>query len=115
MSSSVNGTSRNGKSKQSKNGKNEANSKNVNTNGESFLAPITFYEQTKFGAASTEFKKANKSYQVKLDRLKIDQENVKTYYKTDLDLIVYEKVKGLKAEGLSENISEEQSYSSLHE
>ena len=81
--------------------KNEANSKNGNTNGESLLA-ITSYEQTKLEAATAEFEKVNKSYQVRLDRLKIDQENFKTYYKTDLDLIVYEKVKGLKAEALSE-------------
>ena len=87
MSSSVNGKSKNGKPKQSKNGKNEANSKNGNTNGESLLVPIK----------------------------KIHQENFKTCYKTDLDLIVYDKGKGLKAEGLSENISEEQMYFSLHE
>ena len=54
MSGPVNGTSKSNKSKPRKNSKDETNGKPGSNNGESLLAPINSYEQTKIESANKE-------------------------------------------------------------
>ena len=108
MSSPVNGTSKSSKTKLRKNNKNEANGKSRSSNGESLLAPINSYEQTKIESANKEYEDAKQSYTERVENIKQKKTEFKQEYKQEL--IVYEKIKALKAEGLSGNISEEQTY-----
>ena len=108
MSIPTNGTSKSSKTKLRKNSKDETNGKTGNDNGESLLAPINSYEQTKIESASKAYKDAKQSYTKRVENIKQQKTEFKQEYKQEL--IVYEKVKALKAEGLSGNISEEQSY-----
>ena len=108
MSSPVNGTSKSSKGRLGKNSKDETNGKSGNGNGESLLAPINSYEQTKINSANKAYEEAKQSYLDRLDSAKQKKAEFKQGYKQEL--IVYEKVKALKAEGLSGNISEEQTY-----
>ena len=107
MSSPANGTSKSSK-KPRRSSKDETNGKSSNGNGESLLAPINSYEQTKIDSANKAYEDAKQSYAERLDNLKQKKVEFKQGYKQEL--IVHEKVKGLKAEGLSGNISEEQTY-----
>ena len=113
MSSLVNGTSKSNKTKQRKNSKDDTNGKHGSTNGESLLAPINSYEQTKTESVNKEYDDAKQSYTERLENIKQKQADFKRDYKQEL--IVYEKVKALKAEGLSGNISEEQTYVRLND
>ena len=107
MSSPTNGSSKSSKTKLRKNSKDETNGRSGNGNGESLLAPINSYEQTKIESASKAHEDAKQIYTKRLENIK----QQKTEFKQEL--IVYEKVKALKAEGLSGNISEEQTYARL--
>ena len=108
MLSPVNGTSKSSKGKLRKNSKDETNGKSGNGNGESLLAPINSHEQTKIDSANKAYEEAKQSYLDRLDSAKQKRAEFKQGYKQEL--IVYEKVKALKAKGLSGNISEEQTY-----
>ena len=108
MSSPINGTSKSSKTKRRKSSKDETNGKSGNGNGNSLLAPINSYEQTKIDSASKEYDDATQNYIDRVEHLKKLKTEFKQQYKQEL--IVYEKVKALKAEGLSGNISEEQTY-----
>ena len=108
MSSPANGTSKDSKTKLRKNSKDETNGKSGNGNGDSLLAPITSYEQTKIDSANKAYEEAKQSYTERLGNIKQKRAEFKQGYKQEL--IVYEKVKALKAEGISGNISEEQTY-----
>ena len=103
MSSPTNGTSKSSKTKQRKSSKDETNGKSGNGNGDSLLAPINSYEQTKIDAASKAYDDATQSYIDRVEHLKKLKTEFKQQYKQEL--IVYEKVKALKAEGLLGNIS----------
>ena len=72
------------------------------------LAPINSYEQTKIDSANKAYEEAKQSYAERLDNLKQRKTEFKQGYKQELK--VHEKVKELKAEGLSGTISEEQTY-----
>ena len=108
MSSPANGTSKSSKTKPRRNSKDETNGKSGNGNRDSLLAPITSYEQTKIDSANKAYEEAKQSYTERLDNIKQKRAEFKQGYKQEL--IVYEKVKSLKAEGLAGNISEEQTY-----
>ena len=108
MSSPANRTSKGGKTKPRRNSKDETNGKSGNGNGDSLLAPITSYEQTKIDSANKAYEEAKQSYTERLDNITQKRAEFKKGYKQEL--IVYEKVKSLKAEGLAGNISEEQTY-----
>ena len=108
MSSPTNGSSKSSKTKLRKNSKDETNGKSGNGNGESLLAPINSYEQTKIESESKAYEDAKQSYTDRIENLKKLKTEFKQQYKQEL--ILYEKVKTLKAEGLSGNISEEQTY-----
>ena len=108
MSTPVNGTSKSSKTKLRKNSKDETSGKTGNGNGESLLAPINSYEQTKLDSASKAYDDATQSYTDRVENLKKLKSEFKQQYKQEL--IVYEKVMALKNEGLSGNISEEQTY-----
>ena len=104
MSSPLNGSSKSSKTKLRKLSKDETNGRSGNGNGEFLLAPINSYEQTKIDSANKEFDDATQSYIDRVEHLR----KLKTEFKQEL--IVYEKVKALKAKGLSGNISEGQTY-----
>ena len=70
MSSLVNGTSKNNKTKQRKNSKDDTNGKHGSTNGESLLAPINSYEQTKTESVNKEYDDAKQSYTERLENIK---------------------------------------------
>ena len=108
MSSPVNGTSKSSKIKSRKNSKDETSGKSGNGNGESLLAPINSYEQTKIESANKEYEDAKQSYIDRVQNIKQKRSEFEKEYKQEL--IVYDKVKALKSEGLSGNISEEQTY-----
>ena len=108
MSSPANGTSKSSKTKPRRNSKDETNGKSGNGNGNSLLAPIASYEQTKIDSANKAYEEAKQSYTERLENIKQKRAEFKQGYKQEL--IVYEKVKSLKAEGLAGNISEEQTY-----
>ena len=111
MSSPANGTSKsskNGKLKHGKDSKSEANGKNSSTNGESLLAPITHYEQTKLDSINKEYEEKKKEHDERLENYRKKWADFKKNYKAEL--IVYEKIKTLKGEKLSGTISEEQTY-----
>ena len=108
MSSPLNGSSKSSKTKLRKSSKDETNGRSGNGNGESLLAPINSCEQTKIDSANKEFDEATQSYIDRVEHLRKLKAEFKQQYKQEL--IVYEKVKALKAEGLSGNISEEQTY-----
>ena len=108
MSSPLNGSSKSNKTKLRKSSKDETNGRSGNGNGESLLAPINSYEQTKIESANKAFDDATQSYIDRVEHLKKSKTEFKQQYKQEL--IVYEKVRALKAEGLSGNISEEQTY-----
>ena len=96
------------KTKLRKNSKDETNGKTGNGNGESLLAPINSYEQTKIESAIKAYEDAKQSYTERVENVKQKKTEFKQEYKQEL--ISYEKVKALKAEGLSGNISEGQTY-----
>ena len=108
MSSPLNGSSKSNKTKLRKFSKDETNGRSGNGNGESLLAPINSYEQTKIKSANKAFNDATQSYIDRVEHLKKSKSEFKQQYKQEL--IVYEKIRALKAEGLSGNISEEQTY-----
>ena len=108
MSTPVNGTSKSSKTKLRKSSKDETNGKTGNGNGESLLVPVNSYEQTKLDSASKAYDDATQSYTERVENLRKLKTEFKQQYKQEL--IVYEKVKALKNEGLSGNISEEQTY-----
>ena len=108
MSSPLNGSSKGSKTKLRKTSKDETNGRSGNGNGESLLAPINSYEQTKIESENKAFDDATQSYLDRVEQLKKIKTEFKQQYKQEL--IVYEKVRALKAEGLSGNISEEQTY-----
>ena len=108
MSSPLNGSSKSNKTKLRKSSKDETNGRSGNGNGESLLAPINSYEQTKIESANKAFDDATQSYIDGVEHLKKSMTEFKQQYKQEL--IVYEKVRALKTEGLSGNISEEQTY-----
>ena len=108
MSSPLNGSSKSNKTKLRKSSKDETNGRSGNGNGESLLAPINSYEQTKIESANKAFDDATQSYIDRVEHSKKLKTEFKQQYKQEL--IVYEKVRALKAEGLSGNISEEQTY-----
>ena len=113
MSSPANGTSKSGKTKLRKNSKDETNGKSGNDNGESLLAPINSYEQTKLESVNKEYEDAKQSYIDRVKNIKQKRAEFEKQYKQEL--VVCEKVKALKAEGLSGNISEEQTYVRLND
>ena len=108
MSSPANGTSKSSKTKLRKNSKDETNGKSGNGNGESLLATINSYEQTKIDSSNKAYEDAKQSYADRLENITQKKTEFEQGYKQEL--IVHEKVKALKAEGLSGNISEEQTY-----
>ena len=112
MSSPANGTSKGGKAKSRRNSKDETNGKPGNGVGESLLAPINSYEQTKLESASKEYEDAKQSYVDRVKNIKQKRAEFEKQYKQEL--VVYAKVKALKSEGLSGNISEEQTYVRLN-
>ena len=112
MSSPANGTSKGSKTKSRKNSKDETNGKPGNGNGESLLAPINSYEQTKLDSANKEYEDAKQSYVDRVKNIKQKRAEFEKQYKQEL--VVYAKVKALKSEGLSGNISEEQTYVRLN-
>ena len=89
MSTPVNGTSESSKTKLRKNSKDETNGKTGNGNGESFLAPINSYEQTKLDSARKAFDDATQSYTDRVENFKKLKSEFKQQYKQEL--IVYEK------------------------
>ena len=86
--------------------------KSGNGNGESLLAPINSYEQTKLESANKEYEDAKQSYVERVKNIKQKRAEFEKQYKQEL--VVYAKVKALKTEGLSGNISEEQTYVRLN-
>ena len=108
MSSPANGTSKSSKTKLRKNSKDETNGKSGNGNGESLLATINSYEQTKIDSSNKAYEDAKQSYADRLENITQKKTEFEQGYKQEL--IVHEKVKALKAKGLSGNISEEQTY-----
>ena len=70
MSSPANGTSKSGKTKLRKNSKDETNGKSGNGNGESLLAPINSYEQTKLESANKEYEVAKQNYADRVKNIK---------------------------------------------
>ena len=98
MSSPANGTGKSNKIKPRRSSKEEINGKSGNGNGESSLAPINSYEQTKIDSANKAYEDAKQSYAERLDSLKHKKAEFKKGYRQEL--IIYEKVKDLKAEGL---------------
>ena len=91
MSILANGTSKRSKTKQRKDSKNETNGKSGNTNGESLLAPINSYEQTKLDSVNKEYKDAKKGYLNRVENIKNKKADFKSNYKTEL--ITCQKVK----------------------
>ena len=108
MSSPANGTGKSNKVKPRRGSKEEINGKSGNGNGESLLAPINSYEQTKIDSANKAYEDAKQSYAERLENLKHKKTECRKGYRQEL--IIHEKIKELKAEGLSGNISEEQTY-----
>ena len=104
MSSPANGTGKGSKIKPRK---------NSNGNGEFLLAPINSYEQTKLESANKEYEDAKQSYVDRIKNIKQKRPDFEQQYKQEL--IVYEKGRALKAEGLLGNISEEQTYVRIHD
>ena len=87
MSSPANGTSKSSKTKLRKNSKDETNGKSGNGNGESLLAPINSYEQTKIDSANKAYGEAKQSYIDRLENIKQKRAEFKQGYKQEL--IVY--------------------------
>ena len=112
MSSPQNGSSKSNKTKLRKTSKDEFNGRSGNGNGESLLAPINSYEQTKIESANKAFDDATQSYVDRVEHLKKLKTEFKQQYKQEL--IVYEKVRALKAEGLSGNICHGLSLLEMH-
>ena len=106
MSTPANGTSKSSKIKPRKSSKDETNGKSGSSNGESLLAPINSYEETKIESANKQYDDAKQSYTERLENIKKKKTDFKRKYKQEL--IVHEKVKALKAEDLSGSILEEQ-------
>ena len=69
MSSPLNGSSKSSKTKLRKSSKDETNDRSGNGNGESLLAPINSYEQTKIDSANKEFDEATQSYIDRVEHL----------------------------------------------
>ena len=113
MSSPANGASKSSKTKPRKNSKDETNGRSGSSNGESLLAPINSYEQTKIESVNKEYKDAKQGYTERLENIKQKKTEFRQEYKQEL--IVHEKVKALRSEGLSGNISEEQTYVRINE
>ena len=70
MSSPLNGSSKSSKTKLRKPSKDETNGRSGNGNGESLLAPINSYEQTKIDSANKEFDDATQSYMDRVEHLR---------------------------------------------
>ena len=111
MSDPVNGSSKNGKRRRpSKNshGSKDNKNNNGNSNGESLLAPLLPYEQTKIDTITVEYEQTRTKYSERIDEFNQRKEIFKKDFKTAIE--VYKKVTGLKGEGLSGIISEESTY-----
>ena len=76
MSSPLKGSSKSSKIKLRKNSKDETNGMSGNGNGESLLAPINSYEQTKIESASKAFDDAKQSYTDRIENLKKTKDRV---------------------------------------
>ena len=69
MSSPINGSSKSSQTKLRKNSKDESNGRSGNGNGESLLAPINSYEQTKIEYASKAYEDAKQSYTDRVENI----------------------------------------------
>ena len=81
MSSPTNGTSKSSKTKLRKNSKDETNGRAGSSNGESLLAPIDSYEQTKIDSANKAYEDAKQSYTERLENIKQKKTEFKQEYK----------------------------------
>ena len=61
------------KQNQEENSKDETNGKSGNGNGNSLLAPITSYEQTKIDSANKAYEEAKQSYTEKVRKYKTEK------------------------------------------